>query len=117
MNRTVTIALASLLAVSTVAGVAYAQQGMDADRMTTGSIGTDNVSVVQMSTLEMDQSQRGEFDRLSHRMNDPASVERVQAELQSNPDLTALLASKNVQLNNVVEIKTAADGSKIVYVR
>ena len=117
MNKTVTIALASLLAVSPVAGVAYAQQSMDADTMATGAISADKVNVVQISTLEADQDQRAEFDRLSHKVNDPAALEQAQAELQSDPGLTDILASKNVQLNNVVEIKTAADGGKIVYVK
>ena len=117
MNKTVTIALASLLAVSPVAGVAYAQQSMDADTMATGSIRADKVNVVQISTLEADQDQRAEFDRLSHKVNDPAALEKAQSELQSDPGLTDILASKNVQLNNVVEIKTAADGGKIVYVK
>ncbi|MFT4163230.1 hypothetical protein [Shinella zoogloeoides] len=117
MNKTVTIALASLLAVSPMAGVAYAQQSMDADTMATSSISADKVNVVQISTLEADQDQRPEFDRLSHKMNDPAEMEKAQAELQSDPGLTEVLASKNVQLNNVVEVRTAADGGKIVYVK
>ncbi|GMB80688.1 hypothetical protein NN6n1_14700 [Shinella zoogloeoides] len=117
MNKTVTIALASLLAISPMAGAAYAQQSMDADTMATSSISADKVNVVQISTLEADQDQRPEFDRLSHKMNDPAEMEKAQAELQSDPGLTEVLASKNVQLNNVVEVKTAADGGKIVYVK
>ena len=83
MNKTVTIALASLLAVSPVAGVAYAQQSMDADTMATGSISADKVNVVQISTLEADQDQRAEFDRLSHKVNDPAALEKAQAELKA----------------------------------
>ncbi|MBN9053056.1 MAG: hypothetical protein BGO06_01015 [Shinella sp. 65-6] len=117
MNKTVTIALASLLAVSPVPGVAYAQETMGADTMATSSISADKVNVVQISTLEADQDQRAEFDRLTHKVNDPAAVEQAQAELQSDPALTEILASKNVQLQNVVEIKTAADGGKIVYVK
>ena len=116
MNKTLTIALASLLAVSPVAGIAYAQDS-SADTMATGSISADKVNVVQISTLEADQDQRPEFDRLSHKMNDPAAVEQAQAELQSDPALTEILASKNVQLQNVIEVKTAADGGKIVYVK
>lgn len=120
MNKTVTIALASLLAVSPVAGVAYAQDAttdMTADGMSTGSITADKVNVVQISTLEADESQRGEFDRLSSVSKDPAAVEKAQAELKSDAALTEILTSKNVQLQNVVEVKTAADGGKIVYVK
>lgn len=117
MNKTVTIALASLLAVSPVAGVVHAQETMSSDAMATGSITADKVSVVPISTLESDDSQREEFDRLSSKMKDPATAQQAQADLQSDPALTEILASKNVQLENVVEVKTAADGGKIVYVK
>lgn len=117
MNKTITIAFASLLAVSPVAGIAHAQESMSADTMATGSISADQVNVVQISTLESNDSTRGEFDRLSSKAKDPAAVEQAQAELQSDPALTEILASKNVQLQNVVEVKTAADGGKIVYVK
>ncbi len=120
MNKTVTIALASLLAVSPVAGIAYAQDAtadMSADSMATGSISADKVNVVQISTLESDDSQRNEFDRLTSKSKDPAAVEQAQAELKSDPALTEILTSKNVELNNVVEVQTAADGGKIVYVK
>ena len=116
MNKTLTIALASLLAVSPVAGIAYAQDS-SADTMTTSAISADKVNVVQISTLENDESQRNEFDRLSSLSKDPAAVEKAQTDLQSDPALTEILASKNVQLQNVVEVKTAADGGKIVYVK
>ena len=112
MNKTVTIALASLLAVSPMAGVAYAQ-----DTMATGSIAADNVNVVMLSALENDDSNRGQAEELKLKANDPAQMEKVQAELQSDPGLVEALAAKNVQLNNVVEISTAANGGKIVYVK
>lgn len=117
MNKTITVALASLLAVSPVAGVAYAQDSMSTDTMATGAISADKVSVVPISTLESDSSTRGEFDRLTSKSKDMASVEQAQAELQSDPGLADILASKNVQLQNVIEVKTAADGGKIVYVK
>jgi len=117
MNKTVTFALASLLAVSPVAGVAYAQESMGADTMSTGAISADKVNVVVISSLESDESQRQEFDRLSSMANDPAAMEKAQADLQADPALTQALASKNVQLQNVVDVKTAADGGKIVYVK
>ena len=120
MKKTITIALASLLAVSPVAGIAYAEDavpGMGADTMATGSITADKVSVVLLSSLESDDAQRGEFDRLTMKASDPAAAEQAQADLQADPALTEILASKNVQLQNVVEVKTAADGGKIVFVK
>jgi len=47
-----------------------------------------------------------------------AETERqAQAEIQADPELRATLEQQNVQLNNVVGIETAGDGSKIVYVK
>jgi hypothetical protein len=115
MKKTVIIALASLLAVSPVAGIAYAQDATGT--MATSSITADKVNVVPISTLESDEAQRNEYDRLTSKSKDMAAVEQAQAELQADPALTEILASKNVQLQNVVEIKTAADGGKIVYVK
>ena len=122
MKKTITIAFASLLAV---APVAYAQdttmpmtsEGMSSDSMSTGSISADNVNVVQISSLEADDSKRGEAERLTLKAKDPSTMEKVQTELQSQPGLAEALASKNVQLQNVVEIQTSADGGKIVYVK
>ena len=47
----------------------------------------------------------------------PAMVDQAQARLAHDPALRAGLQQKNVELNNVVAIDTAADGSRIVYVR
>lgn len=117
MNKTVTIALASLLALSPVAGVVHAQETMSSDAMATGSITADKVNVVQISSLESDESQRQEFDRLSSKMKDAAAVTQAQADLAADPALTEILTSKNVQLENVIDVTTAADGGKIVYVK
>ena len=120
MNKTVTFALASLLAVSPLAGLAHAQDAttsMTADTMATGAITADKVNVVTISSLQADESGRSEGERLALKANDPAALDQVQAELQSDPALTEILASKNVQLQNVVEIQTAADGGKVVYVK
>ena len=65
MKKTVTIALASLLAASPVAGIAYAQSAaepMASDSMSTGSISADQVNVVTLSSLEADKSKTSEFD-------------------------------------------------------
>lgn len=120
MKKTLTIALASLLAAAPAAGVAYAQDAtmpMTSDSMSTGSIATDDVNVVTLSSLEADDSKRGEAERLSLKANDPITMEKVQAELQGEPGLVEALTAKNVQLQNVIEIQTSGNGGKIVYVK
>ena len=116
MNKTVTIALASLLAVSPVAGIAHAQSSTT-ETMTTGSISADNVSVVTLSSLENDSSSKGEYDRLNAKAQDAAAVAKTQDELRTDTALTDVLVSKNVQLENVIDVTTAANGGKIVYVK
>ena len=120
MKKTLTIALASLLAAAPAAGVAYAQDAtmpMTSDSMSTGSIASDDVNVVTLSSLEADDSKRGEAERLSLKANDPITMEKVQAELQGEPGLAEALTAKNVQLQNVIEIQTSGNGGKIVYVK
>ncbi|MCD1263712.1 hypothetical protein GR158_01320 [Shinella sp. AETb1-6] len=117
MNKTVTIALASLLAVSPVAGIAHAQSATTTETMTTGSISADNVSVVTLSSLENDSSSKGEYDRLNAKAQDAAAVAKTQDELRTDTALTDVLVSKNVQLENVIDVTTAANGGKIVYVK
>ncbi|MEW9614819.1 hypothetical protein AB3G45_13410 [Shinella sp. S4-D37] len=120
MKKTLTIALASLLAAAPAASVAYAQDAtmpMTSDSMSTGSIAADDVNVVTLSSLEADDSKRGEAERLSLKANDPITMEKVQAELQGEPGLVEALTAKNVQLQNVIEIQTAGDGGKVVYVK
>src|SRR5690606_6116055 len=72
MKKTVTIALASLLVAAPAASIAYAQDAtmpMTSDSMSTGSISADNVNVVTLSSLEADDSKRGEAERLSLKAN------------------------------------------------
>ena len=73
--------------------------------------------VVQISSLDDADSNSIEFERLTTLSKNPTALEKAQADLQSDPALVQALASKNVQLNNVVEVQTAADGGKIVYVK
>mgnify|MGYP007051633222 CR=1 FL=1 len=44
-------------------------------------------------------------------------IRKAQAEIRQDPALHAALVKQDVELNNVVAIDTAADGSRIVYVR
>jgi len=120
MNKTVTFALASLLAVSPVAGVAYAQEDVmpaTPDTMSTGSIGADNVQVVYLSALENDDAQRSTFAMMARKANDMNALEQAQADIQAEPGLAEALLSRNVQLQNVVQVDTAGNGGKIVYVK
>jgi hypothetical protein len=45
------------------------------------------------------------------------SIAKAQAEIQNDPALMATLTAKNVILENVIGIQTAANGGKIVYLK
>ncbi|MCP8893793.1 hypothetical protein KYK29_02545 [Shinella daejeonensis] len=117
MNKMVTLVVSSMLAVSPLAGVAYAQETMPADTMSTGAISTDSIRVVNIGSMEGDSNLSADLNRLQSKMNTPGEVEKTQAELANDPALEAALAAQNVQLQNVVDIQSAADGSRIVYVK
>ncbi len=107
MNKA--FALAVLMSAATM-GTAYAQD----KSMATKS--ASDVNIVYTNP---------EIDNSAKRLDVPESVihptaemvQKAQDELKADPALRANLLSQNVELNNVVGIDTAADGSRIVYVR
>lgn len=146
MNKSVSIALASLFAVVPLGGLAYSQDnsggdtgrdtviengktvttdGSDPTGQTTesGSVAGDNVAtmsnveVVQLSTLEADKSASSEAETLKLKVNDPVTMKKVQDELSTDQALVDALTAKNVQIQNVIDVKTSATGGKIVYVK
>ncbi len=109
MNNAIKIALASALALGSVSGAAFAQTAAVMTEQT-------DVSVVRIDSLNND-SGRSEYDRLTKLSDDTSAMTEAQAMVSADPMLVAALESKNVQLNNVVHVETAANGGKIVYVR
>lgn len=53
----------------------------------------------------------------TYRNPSPESITKAQTEIQNDPALMATLEAKNVQLENVIGIQTAANGGKIVYTK
>ncbi|MBP1852313.1 hypothetical protein [Rhizobium halophytocola] len=105
MSYIAKIALAGMLATSSLSGVAMAQTAMD-----------DNVTVIRIDSLDKD-SDKQDFQRLSLIANDPAQMQQAQAMVTQDPALSAELQSESVQMENVVAVETAADGGKVVYVK
>ncbi len=115
MNKIVTLALSSMLALSPLVGVAQAEEAtkVPAAEMVTA----DSISVINIGSMEGDKSVATDYSRLQTKMANPAEMEKTQVELKNDPALEAALTAQNVQLNNVVEILKAADGSRIIYVK
>ncbi|PPJ46147.1 hypothetical protein C0075_10620 [Rhizobium sp. KAs_5_22] len=108
MNNAIKIALASVLALGSVSGGAFAQ--------TAAVTAEQNVSVIRIDSLNNDAG-RSEYDRLTQMSSNQAGMAEAQAMVSADPMLVAALESQNVQLTNVVHVQTAANGGKVVYVR
>jgi hypothetical protein len=104
MKTSIKLALAGMLAMSSISGVAYAQ----AD---------DGVTIVYMSTLQSNDDDTAEYKRLMAQAEDEGQVAEAQAEVTADADISAALAEKSIELMNVIDVDTAANGGKIVYVR
>jgi hypothetical protein len=107
MNKA--FALAVLMSAATV-GTAYARDmGMTAKP-------AGDVAIVFTNPELDDSAKRLDVpDSVIH--PDQATIQKAQNEVKTDRALRADLLSQNVELNNVVAIDTAADGSRTVYVR
>lgn len=106
MNTTLkTTFAAALLAASALAPAAYAQ-----------SLEGGDVSIVYIDSLDTG-AHRGEYDMLKEKAERPHLTQEAQQEASADPAIANELASRNIGLHNVVEVDTAANGGKIVYVR
>jgi hypothetical protein len=114
MKTLAPIALAVAISASSVAGMAYAQT---ADMSAPNTIpANDGVSVVYLTPMsQSDHANMPVPDQFANPTE--ATTAAAQNEIQTDPQLLASLETRNVQLNNVVAIDTAANGGKIVYVR
>lgn len=116
MTKMLKIALASMMSVSALGGVALAQTAAPATTTAPVQMMSDDmVSVVvipENAGEGSDKSIPGTVINAS-----PQTIQSAQAEISSDPALRMTLEAKNVQLQNVVAIQTAANGGKTVYVR
>lgn len=103
MNTTIKMTLAAALAAAALAPVAHAA-------------GTEGVSIIYTTALDSG-SNRAQMDELDAKAMTPGATQAAQAEAAADPAISHELATSNVALHNVLEIDTAANGGKIVYVR
>ena len=121
MNSAVKLALAGAMSIASVSGVAFAQTAADpmVDTTTTTNstaMPTDGVSIVRLDSLDNDQG-RQEHTRLEAMINDQAAMAEAQAEVSADPAIMAALQEDSIDTMNVIDVDTAANGGKIVYVK
>jgi hypothetical protein len=120
MNSAVKLALAGAMSIASVSGVALAQTTapMVDSTTTTNSttMSTEGVSIIRLDSLDNDQG-RQEHTRLEQMANDQAAMTEAQAEVAADPAIMAALQADSIETMNVIDVETAANGGKIVYVK
>lgn len=121
MNSAVKLALAGAMSIASVSGVALAQtatEPMVDSTATTNSttMTTEGVSIVRLDSLNNDQD-RQQHTRLEQLATDQSAMAEAQAEVSADPVLMQALEAQSVQAMNVIDVETAANGGKIVYVK
>ena len=105
MNTAIKLTLAAALATAGLVPLAHAAE-----------TATPHVSIVYIDTLS-DDGDGTAFDALSNKAMHPDMTEKAQAEAKSNEKIASTLKMQQINTDDVVQIDTAANGGKIVYVR
>lgn len=105
------LALAAMISASTFAAGAYAQD----TSVTAPAPSASDITIVNIANPPASGS--GTTPPVEVTSPTPDLTKAAQEQVQSDPALMAALEKDNVQLNNVVAVQTAANGSKTVYVK
>ena len=112
MKTVIKLALAAAFSVTSLGGYAFAQ--------TTGSVtpmmADDMLTIVNVGELTNANTDTSSIPA-TYRKPSPQTIANAQAEIQNDPALFAMLQAKNVIIENVIGIQTAANGGKIVYTK
>ena len=120
MNYAIKLALAAAMSVTALSGAAVAQTTNSTNTTTStplrGGDATEGFTIVYFDDLNND-TDRQQYTRLEQIMADDAAMAKAQADIAANPAIVAELQERSIELQNVIDVQTAADGSMIVYVR
>lgn len=119
MNSAVKLALAGAMSIASFSGVALAQTAdpmVDTTTTTNSTTMTEGVNIVYLDSLNNDQD-RQQHTRLEAMVNDQGAMAEAQAEASADPAIMAALQEKSIETMNVIDVETAANGGKVVYVK
>jgi len=119
MNNAVKLALAGAMSIASVSGVALAQTAtpmVDTTTTTNSTTMAEGVNIVYLDSLNNDQN-RQQHTRLEAMVNDQSALSEAQAEASADAAIMAALQEKSIETMNVIDVETAANGGKIVYVK
>lgn len=103
MNTPVKTILATAFALASFMPIAYAQTA-------------ESVTVVYIDSLDNDAN-RQTFTQLKDKAAHPDLSAEAQKEAAADAAISKALTDNNVELQNVIQIDTAANGGKVVYVK
>ena len=107
MNTAIKMTLAAALAAASFVPLAHAAEVK----------ANEHVSIVYIDTLNEDGDDGGTFTDLTNKAAHPDMMAGAQAEAKSDQRIATKLKAHDIKVDDVVQIDTAANGGKIVYVR
>ncbi|OJF92680.1 hypothetical protein [Pararhizobium antarcticum] len=117
MNKALTLALAAVFSTASIGGIAVAQETTTTTTPMAAPMAMteEMVSIIVVSEPLPDDGQTEVPE--TYKNASPETISSAQTEIQADPALMDILVKKNVQIENVVGIQTAANGGKVVYVK
>jgi hypothetical protein len=114
MNKTLRLAAAAFLSLAPLAaGSAQAQ----VSNLLFGRPNGAHFSVVYLSQLSINRDDSSELREMEFNMRDPRVHAAALREINADPAIRRGLLERGIIKENVIDVKTAANGGKIIYVR
>ncbi|MBP1851264.1 hypothetical protein [Rhizobium halophytocola] len=115
MLKIFAVAATAVVATLTVACLPAKADQSVASQVVFGKIYNDGVTAIHV--LGPNRRTLAGMLPLSVTVATPASKRREQAEASADPRVMDALAARHIELQNVIEVQTAANGGKIIYYR
>lgn len=113
MKKFVSVAATALVIAVSMSGAANAQ----VQNLLFGRPNGAHFSVVYLSQLSLNRNDSSELREMEFNMRDPAVHAAALREVNADPAIRQGLRDRSIIKENVIDVKTAANGGKIIYVR
>ena len=113
MNKLLPFAATALLSIAPLSGVAQAQ----VSTLLFGRPNGAHFSVVYLSQLSINRNDSSELREMEFNRRDPRVHAAALREINADPAIRRGLLERGIIKENVIDVKTAANGGKIIYVR
>jgi hypothetical protein len=113
MKKINMFAAAAVMAATSLSGIAGAQ----AQNLLFGRPNGAHFSVVYLSQLSINRDDSSELREMEFNARDPQVHAAALREVNADPAIREGLRERGIIKDNVIDVKTAANGGKIIYVR